>query len=599
MKLKEIKPSFIKQWAGDVIFGRGQEYFECDMVEELKYNPEEESLSAEVSGSYGDYDVKILIQNNTIEANCSCPYDGYPCKHMVAVLLTFIHRQRKYTCQASKNKKETEDLENKIANLSKQELVKMVCAAFNKYPDFKRDLIVRFSENKKATADMLLKQIKRAFPSITSQHYSSNNIAKELKRILSSIEDTADQMKIKILWAVTKRTLDELNEYGMNDEPMEEVVIDSMKILVGIFKKDKSLTESRQNIIKALLDYYTHNNCGLGDFIYDKAQELCLETSDYKIIIGKLEKELPRTSSKSYYQSLLSNLYDAIGDVDSRQKVLESHLEYGMDYWRLAEFWIEQNDPRRALDVVKKGIELGEGRKTELYAFLQKHYEKEKDYARVFEMLKIKIAKKDLDPHEDYNHDATYQCLWKHYASKNNYDGCKKLLELRLADQNIELDFYKQAMQILNSKDRIVFEKKLIDQLKDGIKKAESSRWYWAGSSIEEKEKLAEIYAHKKESGFLFETIKNDNQLLAKYESKLLSRHPEVYLKRYNDVIQQLIANRGRENYQIVAQRVKGIKKIYNQVLKKPREWDFYISDLKNKNRMLRALKEELAKQGM
>lgn len=442
MKFKEMTVSFVKQWAGDAIFGRGERCYECDMVEDLKYDADEESLLAEVSGENGDYDIEIFIRNNKIEADCSCLYDGYPCKHMVAVLLTFINKENKYTQQASSNKKEIVDLENKIANLSKKELVKMACETFSKYPDFKRELTVRFSENKKETIDMLIKQINRAFPSITSHHYSSDNIAREIRHIISSIENESDQMKIKILWVVVERILDELNAYGMNDEPMEDVVIDSMERLVSIFRKNRSLTEDRKNIIKTLMDYYIHNNCGMEYFIYDKARELCLETSDYKIIIDTLEKELLVKDSKSYYQSLLSNLYDAVGDTQSKQRVLECHLVYGMDYWRLAQFWIEQENPVKALDVAKKGIEVGKGRKTELYEFLQKHYEKEKNFFQILEMLKIKISKKDLDSRCNYNHDCTYQFLWKHYTSQNDYSACKGLLELRLEDNAIDLDFY-------------------------------------------------------------------------------------------------------------------------------------------------------------
>ena len=51
-------------------------------------------------------------------ADCTCPYEGYPCKHILAVLLTFIKDKGKYTQKAKKQEQEIEALEEKIKALS-------------------------------------------------------------------------------------------------------------------------------------------------------------------------------------------------------------------------------------------------------------------------------------------------------------------------------------------------------------------------------------------------------------------------------------------------------------------------------------------------
>ena len=72
-------------------FERGMDYYDSGMVESavLRGN----RLFAEVLGSEWDpYLIGVTFRENDFNASCTCPYDwgGY-CKHIVAVLLTFIH----------------------------------------------------------------------------------------------------------------------------------------------------------------------------------------------------------------------------------------------------------------------------------------------------------------------------------------------------------------------------------------------------------------------------------------------------------------------------------------------------------------------------
>jgi uncharacterized Zn finger protein len=72
-------------------FERGQDYYESGMVESVVRRGSR--LFAEVLGSEEDpYHVGVAFQEDDFRASCTCPYDweGY-CKHVVAVLLTWIH----------------------------------------------------------------------------------------------------------------------------------------------------------------------------------------------------------------------------------------------------------------------------------------------------------------------------------------------------------------------------------------------------------------------------------------------------------------------------------------------------------------------------
>ena len=60
--------------------------------------------------------------------------------------------------------------------------------------------------------------------------------------------------------------------------------------------------------------------------------------------------------------------------------------------------------------------------------------------------------------------------------------------------------------------------------------------------------------------------------------------------------IDQLIAARGRKNYQAAVPYAKTVKKLYTDILHKPDGWTQYISNLRQKNKTLRAFQEEFAR---
>ena len=99
-------------------FERGKEYYHSGMVESVVRRGNR--LFAEVLGSDEDpYNVGVFFQKDDFTASCTCPYDwgGY-CKHIVAVLLTWIHDTDLVTVRAP-----IEELLSKLDAARLQELV--------------------------------------------------------------------------------------------------------------------------------------------------------------------------------------------------------------------------------------------------------------------------------------------------------------------------------------------------------------------------------------------------------------------------------------------------------------------------------------------
>ncbi|TMC14247.1 MAG: hypothetical protein E6J33_12070 [Chloroflexi bacterium] len=74
--------------------------------------------------------------------------------------------------------------------------------------------------------------------------------------------------------------------------------------------------------------------------------------------------------------------------------------------------------------------------------------------------------------------------------------------------------------------------------------------------------------------------------------------YPEEAIMLYKRMVERLINARGRENYQQAVGHLTRIKRLY---AKQGREedWHTYITNLRNSTKSLRALKEELEKQGL
>lgn len=79
-------------------FSRGEDYYRSGAVVDMQQRGD--TLLAQVEGSeYDPYEVTIeLARGELVEADCTCPYDrgGY-CKHIVAVLLTYVRRPGQVT----------------------------------------------------------------------------------------------------------------------------------------------------------------------------------------------------------------------------------------------------------------------------------------------------------------------------------------------------------------------------------------------------------------------------------------------------------------------------------------------------------------------
>ena len=116
----------IGAWVGDQSFSRGQSYYRQHAIT----NPRRQgdTLKAQCFGSAPQpYRVEVTLEKNQIIGDyCSCPIGGH-CKHVAALLLTWLHDAEEFVT--------VEELNAVLGKRSKEELIALIVRMISRYPD--------------------------------------------------------------------------------------------------------------------------------------------------------------------------------------------------------------------------------------------------------------------------------------------------------------------------------------------------------------------------------------------------------------------------------------------------------------------------------
>src|SRR5690348_17092717 len=101
MATPKLTEAIIRAAATPESFQRGREYFESGAISNAAIQAN--TLLAECEGSSAPYyQVRVELDEAGIrDAECTCPYDwGGVCKHVVALLLTYLHDRQQFAVRA-------------------------------------------------------------------------------------------------------------------------------------------------------------------------------------------------------------------------------------------------------------------------------------------------------------------------------------------------------------------------------------------------------------------------------------------------------------------------------------------------------------------
>ncbi len=135
----DLNSANIRETCTDAVFERGRDYRDEGRIQRIERFGD--VVTATVRGT-SLYDVTVDLGGHTIDARCTCPYEGAgECKHVVAVMLDVV---------ADPPQDESERVERVIEDISSNDLRAFVRDALAENPDLREQFLARFGDGGKS-----------------------------------------------------------------------------------------------------------------------------------------------------------------------------------------------------------------------------------------------------------------------------------------------------------------------------------------------------------------------------------------------------------------------------------------------------------------
>ncbi len=253
-KLPRLTEAHIRNLATAPSFERGQAYYRDAAV--LDPICQESRLHAQCEGSdYEPYQVSATLGKGGItETSCTCPYDyGGICKHVVALLLTYVHKPQTFCF--------IPPLATLLAGRSREELITLISEMIKQEPELLS--LVEFSvateesrHGKPVDVTAYRRQVRRAL-----RHEHLHMVEKELRALRELAARSAKTDDWLNAGAIYHAVLDETVRgyedllWEMDEDGEIAVLIDEFALgLSQSLKKSKANDQTRQAWLGVLLE---------------------------------------------------------------------------------------------------------------------------------------------------------------------------------------------------------------------------------------------------------------------------------------------------------------------------------------------------------
>jgi len=343
----QLTEEIIRSRASDQSYQKGREYYRAGAI----YNPSWQSttggivLTAECEGSTApSYRLHVELDAGGVRsASCTCPYDwGGDCKHIVALLLTYLHNPDEFS--------EQKKLADLVAGLEKDSLLALINHLVERDPDL-------YDENEMAIPMVSVGKSKPSSAKGKRQtQVSEQAYRKQVRRILKQSRYDGSYY-------------DDWNEPAYIGD-LEEVLETAKKFL------ETGDAEGALIILRVLLEETLEDYDGEMDYNGDVAafiQDLGMPMAE-----AILSLEMDSKSRKALQESIEEMLDDLDETIEeSELEVIRAALDYGWDeladpesQWEEydEEDWMLFDELQRArLNVLKR-----QGREDEFLKLAQK-----------------------------------------------------------------------------------------------------------------------------------------------------------------------------------------------------------------------------------
>ncbi len=299
----QLTEQLIRSRASDQSYQKGREYYQSGAI----YNPAWQSapgsvvLTASCEGSSApSYRLRIELDEGGVRsASCTCPYDwGGDCKHIVALLLMYLHKSKEFSEQKS-----VSDL---LAGLEKDALVAVIHHLVSQNPDAYEDLEIAVLTARAASQPKPASNVKHQ-TQVSEQAYRKQ-ITKILKRSRYDEGNFYD-------------------EYGGTPEYVEDLEKIRQTAVQFLEAGD---AEGALIILRALLEETTENYDGEMDYNGDLAcviQAIGMPLAEAILSSEMNEKE--RTTLEHAFQKIYDDLPGEIESSELEPALLAAQYGWG------------------------------------------------------------------------------------------------------------------------------------------------------------------------------------------------------------------------------------------------------------------------------
>lgn len=196
-----------------------------------------------------------------------------------------------------------------------------------------------------------------------------DDIEKEVKQEIEPGEESEETyIKGQLLmeyWSNAKEIISDFNRFGGGPEDEETEAYDWLEKIRELIAEGMVSPEVKREFLNEAFMEYNCNNSGFEDTLVELFFTLCLTHEEWEYLVEKLEEK-----PSDWRNSLIMDIYkNRLGDDEGYLRMRMKKLEYGMDYWDLAGYYLKNRMKAKAVEIAEAGIARGQGRLSELFDF--------------------------------------------------------------------------------------------------------------------------------------------------------------------------------------------------------------------------------------
>lgn len=362
------------------IVSRGRDYYQSGAVIDLE-PLDDETWAAIVCGS-DEYEVTIdLVGKQIMVTDCDCPYDD-TCKHIVATL----YKLRAYLeampaasdLSQYHEERHLEDLNSRLNDLSKQELVRLI-------EDYGREdlTFVQYLKHRLQRAQELIGLSDVQYRTVVRNIFRESTVAYEYEywpvifRHLALLQDKIEALQQERQWrGVFIMVLESLIQISCSWEDTflydDSLSDDLDKHLSWAYPKTLEICkqmalDDRAGVCSWAWDYINENEedlktlydlCpehGGKDWFFELRSLLKSEAAAIEVIKKSIELE-PQSYGKVALIEHLATIYADRGDMSSRSQLYRQYLYIGDIRMKVVQELIEQQQYKQAIELCQEGL---------------------------------------------------------------------------------------------------------------------------------------------------------------------------------------------------------------------------------------------------